>query len=283
MMKTLAALLCLVPLAAFAASPEEDYIAARDTYIAQFKLKEGEQVTDAIAKAEVAARADLEKKMQALIGASGIKGVPEPGKLNLESLILGDMGFGMLEGLKYDMKGGTELLVTTRSLVERWLKAEQEIWKDRPGYAFGTEIGPALRTANFYTQAMANGAAVVRYADVPAPDGAVAMLIAHQQDTGPVVPKELIVAVQRGERLFIWNAPVTAKTTMIAPCKAIWDAAMRKKKEAYGKNAAGADTPAKIEDAGDEAMRACYNERAKAQPFFPALVKQAQELVARVK
>ena len=109
-------------------------------------MKEGEQVTDAIAKSEMAARADLEKKMQALIGASGIKGVPEPGKLNLESLIIGDMGFGMLEGLKYDLKGGTELLVTTRSLVERWLKAEQEIWKDRPGYAFGTEIGPALRT-----------------------------------------------------------------------------------------------------------------------------------------
>jgi hypothetical protein len=195
---------------------------------------------------------------------------------------MGDMGFGMLEGLKYGLKGGTELLVTTRPFVERWLKAEQEVWKDRPGYAFGTEIGPVLRS-QFYTQAMANGAAVVRYADVPAPEGAVAMLIAHQQDTGPVVPKELIVAVWRGERLYIWNAPVTAKTTMIAPCKAIWDAAMQKKKGAYGKSAAGADTPAKIEDAGDEAMRACYNERAKAQPFFPALVKQAQELVERTK
>ena len=147
-MKPLLALaLLLLPVAAFAASPEDDYIAARDKFIAQFKLKEDEQVTDAIAKAEVAARADLEKKMQALIGASGIKGVPEPGKLNLESLIMGDMGFGMLEGLKYDLKGGTELLVTTRSFVERWLKAEQEIWKDRPGYAFGTELGPALRSA----------------------------------------------------------------------------------------------------------------------------------------
>ena len=90
-------------------------------------MKENEQITDAIAKAEVAARADLEKKMQALIGPSGIEGVPEPGKLDFESLIAGDMGFGMLEGLKYDLKGGTELLVTTRSFVEHWLKAEQEI------------------------------------------------------------------------------------------------------------------------------------------------------------
>jgi hypothetical protein len=72
-MKHLLGLLLLLPLAAFAASPEDDYIAARDKFIAQFKLREGEQVTDAIAKAEVAARADLEKKMQALIGASGIR------------------------------------------------------------------------------------------------------------------------------------------------------------------------------------------------------------------
>ena len=128
---------------------------------------------------------------------------------------------------------------------------------------------------------MASGTAVVRYADVPAPEGAVAMLIAHRRDVDGYAPKELIVAVRRGEHLYIWNAPVTAKTMMIFACKAVWDAAMQKKKGAYGKNAAGADTPARIEDAGDEAMRACYNERAKAQPFFPALVKQAQELADR--
>ena len=34
---------------------------------------------------------------------------------------------------------------------------------------------------------------------------------------------------------------------------------------------------------GDAAMHACYAERAKAQPFFAALVKQAQELVERTK
>ena len=105
-MNTLAALLCLVPLAAFAASPEDDYIAARDKFIAQFRLKEGEQVADAIAKGEVAARADLEKKMQALIGPSGIKGVPEPGKLNLESLITARRPLDEINDGFADLAGG---------------------------------------------------------------------------------------------------------------------------------------------------------------------------------
>jgi len=33
----------------------------------------------------------------------------------------------------------------------------------------------------------------------------------------------------------------------------------------------------------DAAMRSCYDERVKSQPFFSALVKQARELVERVK
>ena len=79
-MRILAALLCLIPLAASAASPEEDYIASRDKYIAQFKLKDNEPITDEISKAEEQARAALEKQMQAIIGASGVKGAPAPGK-----------------------------------------------------------------------------------------------------------------------------------------------------------------------------------------------------------
>ena len=42
----------------------------------------------------------------------------------------------------------------------------------------------AAQPRELYTQAMANGAVVVRYADVPRAGGAVAMLIAHQQDIG---------------------------------------------------------------------------------------------------
>ncbi len=55
-MKILAVLLCLVPLVAHAATPEENFIAAHEKFVAQFKLKDGEQITDAITKAEEQAR-----------------------------------------------------------------------------------------------------------------------------------------------------------------------------------------------------------------------------------
>ena len=145
-MKILVALLCLVPFAAHAASPEEDYISARDKFVVQFKLKDNEQITDAISKAEEEARATLEKQMQAVIGASGVKGAPAQGKLNLDSLITGDMGFGLLDGIVFKLKGETQVLVTTRGLLTRWLKAEQETWKDSPRHGPPAEIGDLART-----------------------------------------------------------------------------------------------------------------------------------------
>jgi hypothetical protein len=281
-MKTLAALLCLLPLGAFAASPEEDYLAARDRYIAQFKLQENEPITDAISKAEEQARAALEKQMQAIIGPSGVKGAPAQGKLNLDSLISGDMGFGLLDGLVFKLGGGAQVLVTTRTLLARWIAAEQAIWKDSPEHGFPAEIDAALRAENFYTQALSHDAAVTHYADIPV-TGGVAMLITHRQDIGPSVPRELIVAVLTGERLFIWSAPARAKVVAIPQCSALWTAAERKAKALEKKSRDNVDQAEKLRADADTAMRQCFNERAKSQAFFPALVNQARELVERVR
>jgi hypothetical protein len=283
-MRLLAALLCLVPLVAHAATPEENYIAARDKFIAQFKLKENEQITDATAKAEEQARAALEQQMQAVIGASGVKGAPAQGKLNLDSLITGDMGFGLLDGIVFKLRGETQVLVTTRSLLTRWLKAQQEIWKNSPHHGPPAETGAAVRSENFYTQALSHDAAVTRYAEIPVTEpNAYAMLIAHQQDVGPVVPKQMIVAVLRGDRMFIWRAPAAAKTAMFPPCAAIWKEAERKANAANTRKDSPEDAFAKIQDEGHTKMRVCYNERAKSAAFFPALVKQAQDLIDRTK
>jgi hypothetical protein len=280
----LALLFLLLPLTAFAASPEDDYIAAREKFIAQFKLNENEPVTDAISKAEEQARATLEKQMQAVIGASGVKGAPAQGKLNLDSLITGDMGFGLLDGVVFKLKGETQVLVTTRGLLTRWLKAEQEIWKTSPQHGPPAEIDAALRAENFYTQAMSHDAAVTRYAEIPVTEpNAYAMLIAHQQDIGPVVPKEMIVAVLRGDRLFVWSAPAAVRTTMIPQCAAIWRKAERDAKAASARKDSPDDAFETIQQEGDAKMRACYGARAKSAAFFPALVKQARDLIERVK
>ncbi len=166
-MKPLLALLLLLPITAFAASPEDDYIAARDAAIAQFRLKDNEPITDAISKAEAEARAALEKQLQAVIGASGVAGAPAQGKLNIDSLISGDMGFGLLDGLVFRLDKDRQVLVTTRTLLTRWLAAQQEVWKQSPEHGFPAEADAALRTENFYTQALSHDAAVTHYADFP--------------------------------------------------------------------------------------------------------------------
>ena len=104
------------------------------------------------------------------------------------------MGFGLLDGLVFKPDKRHAVLVTTRTLAARWLAAQQEVWKDSPEHGFPAEIGAALRTENFYTQALSHDAAVTHYADLPV-TGGVAMLITHRQDIVPSVPKELIVAV----------------------------------------------------------------------------------------
>jgi len=281
-MKALCALLLLVSTAAFASSPEDDYIASRDKYRTQFKLKDNEQVTAAISKAEEQARAALEKQMQAIIGASGIKGAPARGKLNLDSLISGDMGSIVLDGLVFKLSGDQQVLVTTRPLLTRWLTEQREIWKKSPENGFPADIDAALRTENFYTQALSNDANGTRYADIPV-TGGVAMLIARRQDIGPSVPRELTVAVTKAERLYVWSAPANAKVVAIPQCSAIWTAAAR---NANALNKNGEDNfkaAEKMQTEADAAMRSCYDERVKSQPFFSALVKQARELVERVK
>ena len=281
-MKTLVALLLLLPVAAFAASLEDEYLAARDKYRVQFKLKDNEQVTTAISKAEEQARATLEKQMQGIVGASGIKGAPVRGKLNLESLISGDMGSIVLDGLVFKLSGDRQVLVTTRPLLTRWLSEQQEIWKQSPENGFPADMDAALRTENFYTQALSNDANGTRYADIPV-NGGVAMLIARRQDIGPSIPRELLVAVPKAERLYVWSAPANANVVAIPQCSAIWTVAERNANALNKKGEDNFKAAEKMQTEADAAMRSCYNERVKSQPFFSALVKQARELVERVK
>src|SRR5579871_880808 len=101
-MKSWLAVLILIPVACVAASLEDEYIAARDRYIAAFTATDtpGTDV-DARNKQHHLAMGDLEKQLRAIIGLPDIKGFAGDGKINLDTLYQGDEGFGMLDGLAY--------------------------------------------------------------------------------------------------------------------------------------------------------------------------------------
>src|SRR5258708_21678754 len=89
MKAVLIALLLAFPVSVHAASPEDNYVAARDKYVA--KLKTDGEVDEKTAKQEEAARADLEGKLRAILGRVTAEGMPADGKLNLETVAEGGM------------------------------------------------------------------------------------------------------------------------------------------------------------------------------------------------
>jgi len=288
MKAVLCALLLAFPLAAHAAASENGYIAARDKYVAKFKASV--EPDDKTARQEEAARADLESKLRALLGRVAIEGVAAEGKLNLDTLFGGELGFGLIDGLSYQSDDNApRLIVTTPVLARRWLAAHAKWWgkNDVP-----QDLNAALKSEPFYTQAMSPDAAVFRFADIPVTKPASAsfvnaMLVARRQDIGLTTPDELIVAIVRGDRVFIWSAPVQAKVAINPACEAVWNEAAAhadRASEAFQKSEPKDDNPFdRILQEGDETFRRCFAERAAREPYFSVLARQAQELVDKVK
>ena len=224
-------LMCLPGIAA-AASPEANYLAARDRYIARFKRQAAVSSTPALDKAGLAAEHDLERQLKDLVGPFRITGFAGAGQINLDTLMAGDEGFGMLDGLVFSSPDKTtRIVVTTNGLFDAWRKGHKAWWEKTANVpADGSQ---ALRSEPFYTQAVSTDAAVSIFADIPVvkPNGASfanAILALRSQDVGVGIPDELFVAAIAGRRVFVLNAPVEHKLQPIAACDAVWHAAEEK-------------------------------------------------------
>ena len=291
-MRVFAALLCLVPFVAQAASPAESYISARDRYVAQFKPKNGAVPDEKTNKAEERARADLEKQLRRIVGPApkGTVGEQRDGQLNLQTLIDGDMGFGQLDGLVYMLKGETRVVVTTRALLANWLAAHKA-WGN--GVNVPAEPQAALQSEPFYTQAISSDAAVSHFATIPVTHSAgfaTAMLAISRQDIGLTSPRDILIGMMSGDKVTVISAPAAPEIKMIPACEAVWKASEAKAQTIYDRYKGGDlkdeklfDNYTKAQEDGDAAMRKCFAERAPAAPFFAAARKQAQELVDRFK
>ena len=288
-MKILLLLALLISGFAHAASPEQDYLAARDGYIKRFNAKRwtGEELKRITAQ-ELAALRDLERRLIKIVGPFKAAGFDTPGKINLEALQRGDMGFGTLDGLVFMTKDEkTRVVVTTEGLFRSWLRAHRNWWPKMENVPQDT--AKALRWPSLYTQALSTDAAVGQYAEIPLPrpvqtSDAFAMLAARAQDIGPGTPDELIVSVVRGGRVFVVSAPAAVEIAPMQECRAIWDAAVKKAGEAYEKYRDSKDKrelalPNKLEGEGDAAFRRCYAERAPRDAGFQKLIAQAQAIV----
>ena len=273
---------------ALAAPPaaEDRYVAARDAAIEKLSaIYDAGKFDDAAKKDEEAATADLTAQMAVILNEAARDGFG-PAKLNLGSFYKGDEDFGTLDGLRFDallgengQKAGSNgadgqyveprahIIVTTQTLFERWLRAHKEWWGDKTRNV-PQQTAKALSDESFYTQAISNGSAVVKFSPLPIakPAGttfAFAMLAGRTQSELPDSADEVIVAAVAHGKIYVAEGSIEPKVR-IAACLA------NKKAEPQDD-----DRRQKSEDT----YARCFAQRAPREPSVAQATKQAQALL----
>ncbi len=282
---------CLsAPMTLVAASLEEKYFEARDNFIREFEKASGpidvlaEQDQHALDEQDKRALAELEKQLKSIVGPVNVEGFPKEGKINLETLQKGDLGFGQVDGLRFSSEQ-EYLFVTTDNILKKYLAGQPNLPKD---------LADLFKTGEFYTLAFTGEAAVTYFAEIPVKSTneksyVCAFLGLIAQDIGPFIPKAIFVLVTNGNRILAVQSPAAAEITEIPQCRNEWERFARKKSDAHQvyessglKNEKALDEGVQYEQQGFEAYQRCYEREAKNQKFFAPLEKQAQSLVDRL-
>src|SRR5215510_16422901 len=139
-----------------AASLEEKYFETRDNFIRQFEKSIDSDWRTRMKKDEHAL-AELEKQLKSIVGPVNVEGFPKEGKINLETLQNGDLGFGQVDGLRFSAKQ-EYLFVTTDNILKKYLAEQPELPKD---------LAELSKTGEFYVRAITAEAAVTYFAEIP--------------------------------------------------------------------------------------------------------------------
>jgi hypothetical protein len=274
---------CLsAPMTLVAASLEEKYFEARDNFIREFEKASGP--IDVIDEKDRHALAELEKQLKSIVGPVNVEGFPKEGKINLETLEKGDLGFGQVDGLRFSSEQ-EYLFVTTDNILKKYLAGQPNLPKD---------LADLFKTGEFYTLAFTGEAAVTYFAEIPVKSTngksyVCAFLGLIAQDIGPFIPKAIFVLVTNGNRILAVQSPAAAEITEIPQCRNEWEKFAKKKADAHQvyessglKNEKALDEGVQYEQQGFEAYQRCYEREAKNQKFFAPLEKQAQSIVDRL-
>jgi hypothetical protein len=289
------ALSLIIPISAQAASPLETYFSVRDGYIAKFtQIEDSGKYNDRTHREVQRALGNLEKQLQKIIGLVAVKEYSNAGKINLDTFVRSDIGFGRLDALVYASRSGSNdnkshIYVTTSALFDQWFKEHRDNWAITHT-EYPKDATAALASGTFYTFAISADAAFALYAELPIAKpakakSAIALLAARSQDDAPATPNEMIIAVLHETRVFVATAPVAARITPIPACQKVREQAEEKAEAAHLayresnlKDQDALDLSTRLREEGETAFLRCYAESAKSQPFFASLVKQAQEL-----
>jgi hypothetical protein len=267
--------------AANAQTAEDRYLAARDAAIERFTAERVPNVGQRELDEEGQARAELDRLIRDVLGSQTPEGF-DAGQYNLSTLFSDDIDFGKLDGIAFEADGGdTRMVISTRSLLTKWLQAKWQDPKER--------VSPdaAMKSEMFYLRALGSDAAILRYADIPIGTAdAFAILGSRTQDTPPFDADEVFLTAIRGDRVFVASARIEPPLA-VAACTKPREAAEAKLAELERaeikpgpRNAAALERVIKLRDKIETDFRDCFAERAPKEPGFANAVKRAKEMLA---
>jgi hypothetical protein len=259
-------------------NPTHLYLQTRDNYLEQFA-----QAESLLAHDDSHALQVLQKQLTDLIGPVQVAGFAEQGLINLVTLNQ-EAGVEQLDGLQFQLQGDT-LFVTTQALLKDFLLKHKH---------YPSKIEQLAKTAqwpiksNFYSAVFAWDVVVLNYMQVPVKRGnrqsfSQAFLGAYVQDVAPEIPDRLIVLSVKDHKLFMISAMITFKIPPMLACKSRRDKLIRKfsNSDPHSSRAQKTATTRKPEQAW-QAYQQCFAGSLRQQPFFSAVVKQAQTLIDRL-
>jgi len=281
-----------------ALTPEEAYVEARNAAIAKIKTAvtaaaRGPKDTygDQIRTANKQALADLETQMRGIVGPVSLHGLEGRGALNLDTLVEGDLGFGLLDGMVYgDVDAKTRVVATTDGLLRHWLREHKNWW----GNTFADlpqEPDAAVKEDAFYTQALLTDAAIMRFAELPvrkpaAATFAFAMLGARSQSDVPARADEIFLAVAQGGRVFIAHTRASAAVGPIPSCDAVRNDLVNQSIAAAAERDLDDEHRRQKADALSARSEAeflrCFAEKARQEPGFAIATAAAQSLIEQM-
>jgi len=327
-------LVCGSPLQAGAADVDAQttaYLRARDRYIAvldaldhvytsqyQVDVKEKgllaaeDTLNRAHSRVQQPMLNDLQDRLTKIIGTPDLPGLPQT-SINPGTLWKHEIGYGMLDGVRYASKDNrTKVVVTTRALLIRWIADNREhlALPNLPADERGT-IASVFASDSFYTLGIDDDAAFAKFGDlaVQGRDKSallqVSLALVSQDD--PYPPDTIAVAALRGDRVYVLTQSLAFEPAAFADCDKIIDkleertiasyqamslAPPSDKTTApgnYRNFAAWSDQKKRLfrpwraaEPEAFKAYRRCFFAHAQQQPYYQAILRQARALAAMV-
>ena len=270
----------------------DGYLATRDEQLAHFEKFRDGGGPPAVYDAELTARNDLQRLLQAVLGNSRVSGFPGPGKISLQTLIP-DPTFGRLDGLEWESKDlNARLLVTNDALLSHWLATGTWLSK------LPKDHSQLLQSQEFFAFALFDDISVLWYAKLPvkpAPGSTftrafLALATADTFDTA--VPDRIEIVVVKTGRIYLIDATSKTQHRGIPACTKIAQDYENRTTEPFSMSRFDAASPTNKEimaaerdrlwKEGDRALRQCYATRLPQQSAFQTLLAEAQLLVDRV-